>query len=531
MKIILTYIIVLLLIFNTSAQNVQLDPTFGNGGILLTSVIDFDFPKDIATQSTGKILVVQNAEQGAKIIRFNNNGTIDLDFGISGVVNVDFIDLIKFGGLNINKILVEADDKILIAGDINNYENDLGQDFAIARLTPDGILDETFGIGGKVVQNLTNEDDDLGMDIIISKSGGYLLSGIQIVQNQNNNLSLLKLDENGKVDKSFGTDGYIITPIIQSDIATNMLVEQSDGKIIVGGSMFDLNLYFPFVGLVRYDLNGQIDESFGLKGIAQTNYTDPIILSLIPKILIQSDDNIVSPGLIARAGIDTTLTPGAIGFNKLGKLNNSFGNAGVARLENEKVDTIFESDKLFIPSVLQPDDKIVIAYKKSNYVNLYRLNKDGSLDTDFGNNGLFTFDFEFPLQKSDLGSLYWSKSDNKLLYCISTDGNQFADIGIARIDVDYKTSTKEESQNIESLNVYPNPANNLISLTTNILKTGFASYSIKSVEGKTLLGKDLGKLPKGAQQLNINVADLVPGLYILSLNLDNESQNIKLIKE
>jgi uncharacterized delta-60 repeat protein len=126
-----------------------LDPTFGTGGKVVTNVNPFSPSSDLAygmaLQGNGRILVVgsSNSGPGAQfaVVRYNTDGSLDTSFRGGRV-------LTRFGD---NKdtafaVAVQSSKKIVVLGQAKD-------EFALARYTPKGNLDGTFGSGGKVLTN------------------------------------------------------------------------------------------------------------------------------------------------------------------------------------------------------------------------------------------------------------------------------------------------------------------------------------------------------------------------------------------
>ncbi|HWB05877.1 MAG TPA: choice-of-anchor D domain-containing protein [Verrucomicrobiales bacterium] len=111
----------------------DLDITFGPGGNVAGGFTS------IAVQADGKILAVG----GQAVRRFLPNGSVDSSFGSSGQV----IGLSLTISSAERSLTVQPDGKILLAGVY--YSN-----VAVARLNPDGSLDEGFGQAGMVHYNI-----------------------------------------------------------------------------------------------------------------------------------------------------------------------------------------------------------------------------------------------------------------------------------------------------------------------------------------------------------------------------------------
>ncbi|MEO6670161.1 MAG: T9SS type A sorting domain-containing protein [Ferruginibacter sp.] len=118
----------------------------------------------LALQSDGKFIVGGAFEQGNYLMRRNANGSVDNTFnpGGSGIYNPP-------GGTSVNKVLVQADNKILVAGAFTAYNGTTVN--RIMRLNPNGTLDAGFNAGGA--------GTDLNINTIALQSGGskILLAG------------------------------------------------------------------------------------------------------------------------------------------------------------------------------------------------------------------------------------------------------------------------------------------------------------------------------------------------------------------
>ena len=98
----------------------DLDPTFGTDGKVLT---DFDHSTDIANavaiQADGKLVVVGTtyqdndfSDEDFAVARYNPDGTLDKTFGVGGKVQTDFPGLAAVA----SSVVVQPDGKIVVAG-------------------------------------------------------------------------------------------------------------------------------------------------------------------------------------------------------------------------------------------------------------------------------------------------------------------------------------------------------------------------------------------------------------------------------
>lgn len=127
----------------------DLDPTFGAGGIVTTDFFGSDnFATAIAVQPDGKIIVAGEALSGTQktfaLIRYNSDGSIDATFGSDGKVLTTFSDRDS----RAYEIVLQPDQKIVLAGDSFHGDPLSDSDFALARYNSEGTLDQSFGSGG-----------------------------------------------------------------------------------------------------------------------------------------------------------------------------------------------------------------------------------------------------------------------------------------------------------------------------------------------------------------------------------------------
>jgi len=117
--------------------NGSLDNSFGNGGIVATSVGNRSYASGVAIQADGKIVVAGFSGSSSSVgsfavVRYENNGSLDTSFDGDGKV---IIDMGNFSSAN--DLVIQPDGKIVVVGasGIFNLRNFA---FAVARLNSDG---------------------------------------------------------------------------------------------------------------------------------------------------------------------------------------------------------------------------------------------------------------------------------------------------------------------------------------------------------------------------------------------------------
>ena len=267
--------------------------------------------------------------------------------------------------------------------------------FAIARLNIDGTLDTSFGTDGKVTTNLGGSGNATASSAGIQADGKILVAGFLTDARDNGDFALVRYTSNGSLDTGFGTGGKVITDIGHDDYAFDVKV-LSDGKILVPGVTWLGNRTADFV-LARYNANGSLDTSFGIGGHVITDINSRDQAS---GMMIQSDGKII---LFGESNGDFAL----VRYNIEGSLDTGFSGDG-------KVTTDLGSYDFAFGGTIQSDGKILvvgwsnasqdqllhfqagtlsIAETGNSDFALVRYNSDGSLDTSFGNGGKVTTDF------------------------------------------------------------------------------------------------------------------------------------------
>ena len=130
-----------------------------------------------------------------------------------------------------------------------------------------GDLDSSFGTGGKVTTSIGGGEDK-GKSVVVQADGKIVVAGVSY-DGTNYNFALVRYNINGSLDSSFGTGGKVITGGGGGcDVAS--VAVQGNGKIVVAGCSFG-GATVDFA-LVRYNVNGSLDASFGSSGRVFTDF-------------------------------------------------------------------------------------------------------------------------------------------------------------------------------------------------------------------------------------------------------------------
>ncbi len=281
-----------------------------------------------------------------------------------------------------------------------------------------GDLDPSFGAKGIVTTDF-NGNNDIANDVIIQSDGKVIAIG-----NEFSGIDLARYNIDGSLDSSFGKNGKVNTSSlgVANSTTINSGIQQSDGKIVVGGSIDGFAGRSSEFGLARYNTDGSLDTSFGSGGIVKSSVNRQN--SFISSIIQQSDGKILAAGdsfFRERFGPGSEDLVALARFNSDGSRDTSFGNGG------ELVTNINSSDSANTV-IEQNGGKILVASKTA----LIRYNNDGSLDKSFGSNGT-GISGNAPITINNATQ----QSDGKIL----TTGTTGGDIGLARYNNDGSLDT------------------------------------------------------------------------------------------
>ncbi len=282
----------------------------------------------IATQADGKIIIGGNFNRvgGAQrdyVARFNADGSL------LGESNSDFFSATTIGG-QVNSIVVQPDGKILIAGlnlitrTSTGNGNGILVGGSIMRLNADGSPDSSFVQG--------NIPTRRGINAIALQPDGKIV--VVWGYNPSNGFpsgGAARLNADGSIDSTFS---YGVP-----ELFLNSVVVQPDGKILIGGQ-FSFGVAdsrtgnVSYNGVARLNADGKHDTTF----IPATT-SDNARFTNIYALALQTDGKILIGGSIFTGG--RTTPTGAARLNPNGTLDATFNSGAISAVsEGARVEDI-----------------------------------------------------------------------------------------------------------------------------------------------------------------------------------------------
>jgi uncharacterized delta-60 repeat protein len=335
------------------------DPSFGTNGVFRYHLGYETGSYSCLIKDDGNILVsgISMDDFGGfamVLLQLGETGKIDSAFGVNGIAYYDY----GMGEDIAYAMALQNDGKILLAGHISN-EN-FQKEPAVVRFTENGILDASFGLNGVATVPVTETDNEFA-GICVQPDGkivaaGHISNGLSWFS-----LLLARFDENGILDPTFDTNGYVNMNLGNVDDEFFDVRITTNGEIIATGFTTTQDDFNYHLLVMKFDGNGALVPGFGEEGMViwgETSYNVGYAMEILP------DDKIVVAGSSGeKAPMDSDW--GIWKFNVDGTLDESFGNGGVVT-----TDATMEFDEA-LGIAVQEDGKLVAAgkFRMDNNIN------------------------------------------------------------------------------------------------------------------------------------------------------------------
>jgi uncharacterized delta-60 repeat protein len=293
-----------------------------------------------AIQQDGKIVIggnftFFNGLNVNRLVRLNANGYVDETFNVGSGFNAV-----------VYSVIIQSDGKILVGGDFTMYNGTSVS--RLVRLNLNGSLDPTFQtISNGVIRSISLQNSKI------------LIGGDFNTINNGTVRRIARLNIDGSTDNSFNlTTGF-------TNGGVYVIKQQSDGKIIVGGSF--TSAYTPnstsvtALRIARLNLNGGLDTDFNIG--ASYGFADGIVSAV----------DILQDGTIVAGG---SFTEKRIAFLNQYGINLDVG-VGVGFNQPVQKIIVLPSNKILIGGIFTSFNGI------TNRFRIICLNSNGTVDDTF----------------------------------------------------------------------------------------------------------------------------------------------------
>ncbi|MGE8537078.1 MAG: T9SS type A sorting domain-containing protein [Chryseobacterium sp.] len=235
----------------------------------------------------------------------------------------------------------------------------------LSKLTATGTIDTTFGNNGEIQLPYTSNDSQLKMQ----QDGKLLIQAFTSDANINYSV-VIRILPNGQLDNTFGVNGIAKIADINPDLTVRGygLVLQNN-KIIVYGQKTIIPLQDPTGIICRLNENGSIDTTFGMNGFIN-NFSNFNLVAL------DNQSNIIGFGYNKADPTGSAYVGAMAKYNADGQLITGFGNTGIVNLT---------FNPGYIQSaILDSNNNIIFSSFDPNAAgSLNKINANGTFDPSF----------------------------------------------------------------------------------------------------------------------------------------------------
>lgn len=302
------------------------------------------------------------------LAKIDTAGTLDAVFNANTLISLSI-------GQTIQAVVLQSDGKIILGGAKNPV---------FLRLNADGTNDSSFITGANFNYSLLGIPDIT--TLFLQSDGKILVGGDFDSYNGNVCVGLSRINNDGTFDAILNI-GTGFNDSSSSLTGVNVVAGQSDGKILVGGTFDSFNGSAAYC-IIRLNTDGTVDGTFNIG----TGFNDRV-----DAIAIQTDGKILIGGYFT--SYNGTAAMCIIRLNTDGTVDGTFV-YGTGFDDTVKAIQIQTNGQILIGGYFS-------TYKGLSYLNIIRLNNNGTVDTAWSIGG---FD-------GDVDSIAINSST---IYCVGT---------------------------------------------------------------------------------------------------------------
>lgn len=509
---------------NLQAQQLGiLDTSFAINGISAIDQSIFESNLALTIQPDGKIVSVGFMEDHGKskltALRYLPTGNLDTTFGNKGVFAIAYRPHTNIA----QAVTLQPDGKILVAGYTRNAQlpTITNEELLVLRLDINGSIDSTFGTNGVKILNQSYNERPIGIRVI--ENGKILIAGNKFRENISNFL-VYRLNSDGSVDNSFGTNGYKEVFITNNSWNYCYAMElQSDGKILLAGEATVLSE--ANFGLIRLNSDGSYDLTFSDDGKTTQNIS--ALDDGAQAILLQPDGKIILGGYALTP--DNKTETALIRFNPDGSLDPSFGASGM-------VLTQLGAEYSMIADLnLTASGNIIVAGTLNHYPTFFDLflskyTTEGVLDENFGDQGLIFTDYDGHYDGISDAQI---SSDGRIVVsgAVVSTSNSISEYLLARYWFGEGSDVTDILQVEDIAWAFPNPTSGRkLTLNYTLQKPAIVSFELFSMRGDKVVSLAQFDQAEGKQNETIALpSGLADGAYLVGIRASNKQSFIKII--
>ena len=484
------------------------------------------------TDTSATYILARRYPDGSLDSSFGTNGET--------VTNVEDLRSDTYSSSGWLAMTVAPDGKIITIGIITYYNpkhNGEGflsdEDVVVARFLPDGMPDNSFGNKGRVVTDLGYLEEV--NSVAQQPDGKILVAGTEILDIYGNTdgMLLMRYNSDGTLDRRFGKyHGYTLDDEDRNRATYGYHVQlQSDGKIVEGGTEIGDEAF----ALLRYLPDGRLDNSFGVNGYVETKLGAIGGGTTMADMALDAKGRILATGQVG-SNEGTAVTR----YVTSGALDSTFDKDGILQASFANVPLVFTNTLLPQPHNKLVISGYATSRKPGGGgLALMALNEDGSPDVSFGTgrgktvtditvygslypSSLMQGDGKIVVVNPEPFSVPYEGIDTVLI----TRFNGYKQLNTLSSEMTAGKAASPKENVVTSCQLYPNPASDYV-LVSGLVANAQTTIFVTNDLGKMIAGYKTN----GAAQYRCNVSKLAAGIYYVGIKTAGRSEVLKFVKE
>lgn len=368
----------------------QLDPSFGEGGYVLYPEGNESFLGDFRLLPDGKILAASYAGNALWLARFSADGVLDESFGDGGKLFTAIPNAIIIDMLSF--VVQKSRDRIVCAIRFNSLAGIIGEVMLVG-LLPNGSIDPSFGDEGLTLLP-TEADENRFQEFQLTVGDDAIALGLKEERRKTLYAAVASLTADGEIRVDFG-GGVVRFGGYQEQLHA---VPRPNGKILTVGAK---SVGTEFI-LTQFNPDGTLDMNYGVNGVFSYRVAAEYNTLQVNGVALRPDGKTVVAGSLF-AGVDRSAV--LLQVTEDGQLDESFngGEPLFIRYDgnvSRNFDLAVQEDGRIILLSSSSDKPLVVA----------RIMSSGAFDPNFGSNGFIGVD------RGQQGYSLALQSDGKILF-------------------------------------------------------------------------------------------------------------------
>lgn len=403
------------LVMRTNSGGNGMDTNWGSGGFVTTEITGsrHDAAHAILYYSDDRVVVAGGTNAAASnndfaVVRYDTDGSLDATCDTDGKQTTD----ISSGGDDLAwSMTFDSTNRLVVGGRSWTATN---FDFAVARYHTNCVLDTTFATDGSVITDIIPATNDIARGVAV-QNDETIIAGGRSFSGSNWDFAITRYNSDGALISNFGSKGIVLTALNSDEDDSGFAVSVLGATPILGGSVGNgSNTDFT---IARFGAHGELEPSGDLYlGWASDGQSVGVQFfsndTNVFELALDGDGKILAAGMGSHDGSTASEEWGLLRYHSDGTLDTHFGSQGYWHYDFSS-----NQDRLYAVTYMSTGNKIIVGgLANLSDFPIARLNSDGSFDSDFGSSGIITTSF-------------YSKGDTSVRSLILKDDNQLIGAG------------------------------------------------------------------------------------------------------